>query len=596
MNTTTEQTTQSMNTTIADNTITTMPTTINIPTIMSLLQFNPPENTLTIPLFENGSTEGEEAHPQYQFGVLEISTTEKDALPYTWDVKFDVDCSGSMSDPCVDGREKMHHIKHVLVNILRLFATYSHIRFNVSVEAFDDKLHPIFDFVHITTENVEEHIAKINAIHPRGQTNLILPLRETSKQMADRAAEFPAHKRLHFLLTDGVDTCSNSSAKIVNAVNPQYDTIVFGFGVDHDSQTLMAIGEKPFCEYAFIAELEKAGIVYGEYIHNVLYRSIEGLAVLFQNAEIYCWKTNTWNSSLTIGNIASGLKKTYYVRTTNPIDTVHGEIHGRECNMDGESEFTKLDNIDQLPYLADSVTGEINADSLRTFNDHAFRLKTLELLYEIAHLDDEDPADANVRPKSVFAGPNWFALPKKPAKYYEKVKVIKEKLSELYRKIRDYKVATFGEETENTFLSALMDDLYVARRGLDHHNGRLYTMSRQRTQGTQNVYTPTNIDDILTPTVSHNNCWPATTPRANYGGDDYMGLLDDIVMPEYTSASHTPMAPRSFNPACNSTTDPDEMDILSHNISCGTQDINATPRMLQIIRSTSDGAGEDENA
>uniref|UniRef100_A0A6C0HHI2 VWFA domain-containing protein n=1 Tax=viral metagenome TaxID=1070528 RepID=A0A6C0HHI2_9ZZZZ len=592
MNTPIEQTTIATTTTMTDTDTTTNTTTDT--TIMSVLQFNPIDNTLVVPIFANDSTKSEGDQPQYQFGVLEISTTEKEALPYTWDVKFDVDCSGSMSDKCADGREKMHHIKHVLSNILRLFATYSHMRFNVSVEAFDDKLNPIFDFVQITSKNIESYIAKIHTIYPIGQTNLMLPLRQTRKQMADRAAEFPAHKRLHFLLTDGVDTCGNSSAKIVNTVEPQYDTIVFGFGIDHDSQTLMAIGEKPCCEYAFIAELEKAGIVYGEYIHNVLYRSVEEMRVLLENAEIYCWKTNTWNTSLTIGNIASGLKKTYYVRTTNPINTVQGEIHGCECTMDGVRTLAKLDDIAQLPYLVNSA-GEIVAESLISFNEHALRLKTLELLHEVAHLDDENPTDAGDLSQSIFASSNWALPPRKPVKYYNNVKVAKEKLSELYRKIRDYKVATFGEETENTFLAALMDDLYVARRGLDHHNGRLYTMSRQRTQGTQNVYTPTNIDDMLTPSVSHNLC--SSTPRANYDDDDYMGLLDDIVIPEYTSAPYTPMAPRTRHPTATDTViDSDEKDILSHNISCGTQDINATPRMLQIIRSTSDGSSENDLA
>jgi uncharacterized protein YegL len=289
-------------------------------TMLSVLQFTPPGTTLPVELFPVSPDASES--PQYQFGVLEIFTPDKEALPYTWDVKFDVDCSGSMSDPCMDGRTKLQHIKHVLANILRLFSSYSHITFYVSIDAFDDHISQIFDFVQITPENVEQYIAKINGIHPRGQTNLVLPLENTKKQMAHRATAFPQNKRLHFLLTDGNDTCSNSSNTIVNAVNAQYDTIVFGFGQDHDSKTLMEIGDKSFCEYAFIAELEKAGIVYGEYIHNVLYRYVEGLVVLLQNAEIYCWKTNTWSATLTIGNLASGLKKSYYLRTKEPVESL----------------------------------------------------------------------------------------------------------------------------------------------------------------------------------------------------------------------------------------------------------------------------------
>jgi hypothetical protein len=501
-----------------------------------------------------------------------------------------------MSDLCIDGRDKLQHIKHVLTNILRLFASYSNITFNVSVDAFDDAILHIFDFVQITPENVEEYIAKINRIQPRGQTNLVLPLKTTKEQMAKRLTAFPKNRRLHFLLTDGNDTCHNSSKTIMNTVDVQYDTIVFGFGKDHDSKTLMAIGEKPFCEYAFIAEMEKAGIVYGEYIHNVLYRCVEELVVLLKNAEIYCWKTNTWSSTLNIGNIASGLHKSYYVRTTGDVYSVCGEIHGRKCLLDDEvAEFTKLDEFDTMPHLVD-VDGQIDASS---FKDHSLRLKTLELLYEVAHLDDSD-ADDNTDSPTIAepSQPPLYILPpsllhsKKSEKYNTKVKELKKKILALYRTIRDYKVATYGD-TENRFLSSLMDDLYIARRSFDAYNGHLYTLARQRTQGTQNVYTPTNIDNFQAPAI----------PRLKRNNTPPTGLNDDEIYTLNTfgiTAALTPISPFTFGEedCClpgdyNDVSVEDEEDILNHNISSGTQDNYSTPRMLDIIRSTSDPVGDD---
>jgi uncharacterized protein YegL len=553
-------------------------------TMLSVLQFTPPGTTLPVELFPVSPDASESPH--YQFGVLEINTPDKEALPHTWDVKFDVDCSGSMSDPCMDGRTKLQHIKHVLANILRLFASYSHITFNVSIDAFDNYISQIFDFVQITPENVEQYIAKINGIHPRGQTNLVLPLENTKKQMTERSTAFPQNKRLHFLLTDGNDTCSNSSKTIVNAVDAQYDTIVFGFGQDHDSKTLMEIGDKPFCEYAFIAELEKAGIVYGEYIHNVLYRYVEGLTVLLRDAEIYCWKTNTWSTTLTIGNLASGLKKSYYIRTKEPVETVCGEIHGRQCLLDDEyCEFIKLDDFDTMPYLI-GADDEVDANE---FKDHSLRFKTLELLYEVAHLDDEEATNQDEPRLHNGFLPGWFSPAKKSEKYYNKVNELKEKILALYRQIRDYKVATYGETEPNTFLAALMDDLYIARRSFDHNNGRLYTMARQRTQGTQNVYTPSNIDDMGN---AQRNMTLQTWPL---GDDD---LEESQLLPTLSIRnasmflSPTPYPNRPG--ACTATFAGDETDILSHNISCGTQDDYASPRMLDVIRSTSDAVGDDD--
>jgi von Willebrand factor type A domain len=552
-------------------------------TIQSVLQFTPPGAILPVDFADS---------PEHQFGILEISTLEKDALPHTWDVKFDVDFSGSMSELCIDGRDKLQHIKHVLANILRLFASYSHITFNVSVDAFDDTILHIFDFVQITTENVEEYIAKINTIQPRGQTNLVLPLKTTKEQMAKRLAAFPKNRRLHFLLTDGNDTCHNSSKTIMNTVDVQYHTIVFGFGKDHDSKTLMAIGEKPFCEYAFIAEMEKAGIVYGEYIHNVLYRCIDGLVVLLKNAEIYCWKTNKWSSTLDIGNIASGLKKSYYVRTTGDIYSVCGEIHGRECSLDyGAAEFKKLDEFETMPHLV-SENGEIDAIQ---FKDHSLRLKTLELLYEVAHLDDFDTDNttngnddhehyhddehehehlAEPSQQPLYILPPSLLHPKKSEKNNVKVNEIKKKLVSLYRTIRDYKAAT-----ENQFLASLMDDLYIARRSFDSHNGHLYTLARQRTQGTQNVYTPSNIDNFQAPAIKRHR--RNNTPTNLYDYEEYT-----LNTPRLT-ATLQPPSPFTFEEG-----DEDE-DILNHHISGGTQKNYSTPRMLDIIRSTSDQVGDD---
>jgi hypothetical protein len=374
----------------------------------------------------------------------------------------------------------------------------------------------------------------------------------------------------------------------VNAVDAQYDTIVFGFGQDHDSKTLMEIGDKPFCEYAFIAELEKAGIVYGEYIHNVLYRYVEGLTVLLRDAEIYCWKTNTWSTTLTIGNLASGLKKSYYLRTKEPVESVCGEIHGRQCLLDDDGEFIKLDDFDTMPYLINDESGEVDANE---FKDHSLRFKTLELLYEVAHLDDEEATNEDeARLHNGFL-PGWFSPTKKSEKYYNKVNELKEKLLALYRQIRDYKLATYGETEPNTFLAALMDDLYIARRSFDHNNGRLYTMARQRTQGTQNVYTPSNIDDMGN---GQRNMTLQTWPL----GDDDLEesqLLPTLSIHPSNASMFLPPTPYPNRPgACTATFAGDETDILSHNISCGTQDDYASPRMLEVIRSTSDAVGDDD--
>jgi hypothetical protein len=124
-----------------------------------------------------------------------------------------------------------------------------------------------------------------------------------------------------------------------------------------------------------------------------------------------------------------------------------------------------------------------------------------------------------------------------------------------------------------------MDDLYIARRSFDAHNGHLYTLARQRTQGTQNVYTPSNIDNSQAPAIKRHR--RNNTPTNLYDYEEYT-----LNTPRLTSTLN-PISPFMFEG------EEDEEDILNHHISGGTQNNYSTPRMLDIIRSTSDPTGDD---
>jgi uncharacterized protein YegL len=469
---------------------------------------------------------------QYYFGTLDISTAAADPIPYTWDVKFSIDNSGSMSDQCRDGRTKLQHIKHTLGNIIRLFASYKSMTFNVCIHTFNDQTEQIIDFTTISDSNLEEILAKISTIYDTGSTNLLKPITETTEQMKARSSIYPNNKQLHFLLTDGIDSCDNNSNTIVGAVHSDYETVVFGFGIDHDSHTLIRIGDKPNCNYGFIAEIEKAGIIYGEYIHNILYRVCTDISIELQSAEIYSWKTNTWENVLRLDSLASELTKTYYVRTKADPREITGVLNGRLCTLSEINSIDTLDHIEVLPDLL-APSGElIKIDLL----DHMFRYKTLELLYEANSMDLQNSTGGFWRPRIV-------------SRFNETITDIRKKLLTLYTNMRAYIKARYP--SGSSFMESLLDDIYVSRLSFEKTNTRIFSLTRHRTQGNQNVYTPTSIDNFI----------DGTTQVAKYDTIDNDGrpVANDM---EYQFSHHT--------------------------ISQYSNEAYTSPTLQNVIRSTSD--------
>ena len=473
----------------------------------------------------------------YHFGTLDIWTAPADPIPYTWDVKFSIDNSGSMSDKCSDGRTKLQHIKHTLGNIIRLFSTYTAMTFNVCIHTFNDTTQQIIDFTTVSTKNLDEILDKISTIYDIGSTNLLKPITETTEQMTERATTHPANKQLHFLMTDGIDSCNNSSETIVGSVQSTYETVVFGFGIDHDSHTLMQIGDKPRCSYGFIAEIEKSGIIYGEYIHNILYRVCTDVFIELQSAEIYSWKTNTWENVLYIDSLASDLKKTFYVRTKNDPKEITGDVKGYICALDGNKNIETFDTIEVLPGLLEP-SGEPEVVDLL---DHLFRYKTLELLYEANSIDLQNSTCGFWRRRT-------------PKVSNPVIISIRKKLLNLYTNMRAYIKTRYPDGSP--FMESLLDDIYISRLSFEKTNTRIFSLTRHRTQGNQNVYTPTSIDDFIND----------TTQIARY--NHLYDTLPDTVDQTYA--------------------DDMEYQFSNHTISQFSQEAYTSPTLKNVIRSTSD--------
>ena len=90
-----------------------------------------------------------------KFGILKLTAISAPMSQDANEIVFMVDRSGSMSDVCSDGRDKMQHILHTLKNMLIYFKDNRSARVYVNIFAFDDIIEEIVPRTDINEENID---------------------------------------------------------------------------------------------------------------------------------------------------------------------------------------------------------------------------------------------------------------------------------------------------------------------------------------------------------------------------------------------------------------------------------------------------------
>jgi hypothetical protein len=92
-----------------------------------------------------------------KFGILNLTAVSTPLSDRTQEFVFMVDCSGSMSDGCADGRTKMQHIVHTIKNMLLYFKENS-------AEIYLISLPSIFSFAFSGDPSIMESVEKSKPI------------------------------------------------------------------------------------------------------------------------------------------------------------------------------------------------------------------------------------------------------------------------------------------------------------------------------------------------------------------------------------------------------------------------------------------------
>lgn len=491
-----------------------------------------------------------------KFGILNFVAVTAQETKDEIDFLFVVDCSGSMSDACADGRSKMQHIIHTLKNMIIFFHEHPNAKINITINAFDTQIYPIVSRTKITDENLVVIIHKIEKISPRGSTNIEFALRKSAEEINNLQQQFPDNVIYHIFMTDGEATDGSKNIQILQSiVNPDVTNAFIGFGVEHDAALLNGISSIGKSAYYFIDKLESAGLVYGEILHGIVYKLLEDSEIIIENGLVYNYKTNTWVESLKIGDIVSEANKIYNIVSSNP-DECKVNIKGR---------------LGDLVILFPSML--IDSADLTT---QIYRQRTLQLLYEVNDFCTRKRAYETSHNTGMFS--HIFIANRDDIGFQaleDEKKNIKLKLSDLIEEMKKY--MTDNNLEEDKVLKNLCDDIYICFRTFGTKFGMMYCSARQTSQGTQRLYTTSAITENL---YDNNPNRPIRRLNATAPGVP--------VLLRQTNAIQFPDIPDDF-----------ELPILQHTMSDFADTPYLTPQATQLMREISRPIGpyqdEDED-
>ena len=414
-----------------------------------------------------------------KFGILNLKTIAKTVTEQEQEFIFMIDCSGSMSDMCSDKRSKMQHIIHTLKNMILYFKENSNIKVHITIYAFDDHIFDILDRSPVTNENFAEIIQKVDSIVPRDSTNIEIALSKVRECANKIKTDYPNSNICHIFMTDGEVTTGEKTAEILSELVDRTITNAFiGFGIDHDADLLGTIGTGEKTNYYFVDKLENSGLVYGEILHDILYKFMSNVRLTVQNGLIYDFKKNIWSEILNVGEIVSESNKIYHIASGGTEDcfvTITGTI-GSEQN------FELI------------ISSQIQDEPPEDLTKYIYRQRTLQHLYSVKEFilrkKNCDYNDDYDRDELLFSRiMNNYNV------FCKEENVIKQCLRTFMKEMKKY--MKDNNLTEDKFMKNLCDDIFICYRTFNTKFGNMYVNARQSSQGSQRYYavreTPRNL-------------------------------------------------------------------------------------------------------
>lgn len=483
---------------------------------------------------------------------------------------FSLDQSGSMQDSCPDGRSKMDHATHSIINIIKLIVKNKELNIWIQICSFDNIVDKIVDACKIDEDNFLEIINKLKLVIPRSMTNIEMALTtakeeiEKFKKEHDDTDNGIVFNVTHILTTDGNANCGCIDKNILSEISDtSYNHIFIGFGLDHSVGLMNKLSSKTNTSYYFIDKIENSGLVFGEIMYKILYVCVKNMVLKNScqnsNVEFYNYKTNEWTRSLVIDNEFTGdTEKTYNLRTLSPLD-VEINIWGNTYPFITQTVSRVLNMDCYVPHLILNDQYDNNTDTdtkptviITDLTNDIFRQKTLELIYDSINL----PKDNEYKKQLVS--------------FLEYMKKYMED----------------NDKTRDEMLVSLCDDIYIVIKTYGTEYGNMYACARSRSNGREDSY---NVTDMpITRNMAYNSLPSSSPPSSN-----------SIPFPRYmarqTSCTYTNSKLVATEASVLASTDDDDNDYTEYRTIMENHILNTCPLTRHVTSEVKDIMREISN-
>jgi uncharacterized protein YoxC len=379
-----------------------------------------------------------------EFGTFELEIGKTEMTAKAQEINIVIDQSGSMGEMCEDGNSKMNQIKHVTKNIMRFICDAKNV--TIGINSFNSQVNPVFDRTHITSENVEELTAKLKEVNAEDGTNIELPLRMLRDlQVADVSNVSSETYRNNIFMSDGdANEGATSPDLLAHLVDVRATNYFIGFGLEHNPKLFSALSNRENSSYYFIDKIEKSGIAYGEILQSILYRAMTNVKIIIDNGLLYDWKTNNWQTEVTIGKMSGEMKRTFHILTSAKRDV--------KITVTGQNVETG-ENIETVVEWMDA-----SADLSRFI----YRQKTQELLHRVKMLNEDSKQDRDT------------------------VQEMKDEMKAFMANMVAFMKK--NDLKEDRIMKNLCDDIVVIYRTIGTRFGHMYSCSRQVSNGMERAH------------------------------------------------------------------------------------------------------------